>query len=967
MKVLCVAEKPSMAKALAQILSSGQMQSDTVPGNKYTRNYSFQYKIDNYTMIEVVMTAVLGHLLSSDFPSRYGWRSCHPVELYDAEIVKQTSQHLQAVERNLQSQAQWADQVMIWTDCDREGENIGAEVATVCRNKKARIAVTRARFSSVTPAEVHRAMRNPVELDQRQADAVDARIELDLRVGASFTRFQTLSFKHLVFQAGDFEKKNIISFGPCQFPTLGFVVDQYRKVERFTPEKFWKLELKHTKDGIEAAFSWERGQLFDPLSCFIIYEGCLEVQSPIAVITEVTAKPTSKWKPLPLTTVELQKNGSKYLSMSSDEIMTAAESLYTQGWISYPRTETDQFDHNYDLLALVQKQTINPQWGNFAQRLVEGGYRIPKRGKNNDQAHPPIHPVMHTQNLPEREQKVYEFIVRRFLACCSEDAKGDQTNVVAMIDTETFKATGLTIRERNYLDIYKYDKWSDNVLPEFNMGERFDPTSFKMVEGATSSPTLLTESQLIAIMDERGIGTDATIADHIKTITDRGYVIRERRGREFVFSPSTLGIALVEGYDSMNLPKNLSKPLLRSQLERNLKLICTGEKRKEDVIAEAVRQYRAIFEDVNLMKNMLKDSIQRNVDPPAPDGQPPPAYGPNAGGGNGGGGGGWRGGGGGGGGAGGGNGGGGYGGGRGGNGGPMPPPNNPFRQQPPNNNPPQRQVRPALQDRQTNNNSNFNNDNFGGNTWNNTGNEADGVNCRCEGQPPAVERKVVKEGENQGRMFYTCAKPREEQCGFFEFSDSLGSKTGTGSGGGGGTNRNVGESDSFSQNGLHASSVYHETLRAGSVVEGKPRCHCKLIAVESVSAKHNGRIYWKCSKKKTCGFFKWDDELDQSARAASTWSAAQPNRGGGGGGSSSGAGVTCYKCQQVGHFANVCPNGAAQGSTSGTSSSSYQANTGTSSRGGGGGGKGKSKKGAGGGSTKSNVKAVRVTKKSRPI
>lgn len=250
------------------------------------------------------------------------------------------------------------------------------------------------------------------------------------------------------------------------------------------------------------------------------------------------------------------------------------------------------------MLALVQKQTENPAWGTFAQRLVEGGYRIPKRGKNNDQAHPPIHPVMHTQNLPEREKKVYEFIVRRFLACCSEDAKGDQTNIVATLHTETFRATGLIIKERNYLDVYPYDKWTGTTIPDFIQGEQFVPSAFRMTESSTTSPSLLTESQLIALMDERGIGkvykiqlityswniskkttdltisiqrigTDATIAEHIKTITDREYVKRSKQGREFVFSPSTLGIALVEGYDGMQLPKNLSKPLLRSQVTCN--------------------------------------------------------------------------------------------------------------------------------------------------------------------------------------------------------------------------------------------------------------------------------------------------------------------------------------------------------------------------------------------------------------
>ncbi|KAF9896411.1 DNA topoisomerase, partial [Lobosporangium transversale] len=344
-----------------------------------------------------------------------------------------------------------------------------------------------------------------------------------------------------------------------------FVVDQFRRVENFIPENFWKLELKHNKDGLDTTFTWQRGHLFDQLVCLIIYEACIEITGPKVVITKVKSQPTSKYRPLPLTTVELQKNGSKFLSIPSDEVMTAAESLYMKGWISYPRTETDQFDANYNLMSLIEKQTHNSQWGRFAQRLVEGGYRNPRRGKNNDQAHPPIHPVMHTENLDGNEKRVFEFITRRFLACCAEDAKGDQTDIEATIHTESFKATGLIIKERNYLDVYPYDKWTGTVLPNFSEGEEFIPTEFLMKMGATTPPTLLTESQLIALMDKNGIGTDATIAEHIKTITKREYVVRSKRDKEYVFTPSTLGIALVEGYDNIGLDMSLSKPFLRSQ------------------------------------------------------------------------------------------------------------------------------------------------------------------------------------------------------------------------------------------------------------------------------------------------------------------------------------------------------------------------------------------------------------------
>jgi len=154
--------------------------------------------------------------------------------------------------------------------------------------------------------------------------------------------------------------------GSCQFPTLGFVVERWRKVENFVPEPFWSIKLSVTKENIEVKFNWKRGHLFDRLCCLCLYEMCLD--KGMARVASVVTKPRTKWRPLPLTTVELQKQGAKYLRMSSANIMKVAEKLYTRGFISYPRTETDQFDPGMNLRILVERQVNDPNWGNYTQR-----------------------------------------------------------------------------------------------------------------------------------------------------------------------------------------------------------------------------------------------------------------------------------------------------------------------------------------------------------------------------------------------------------------------------------------------------------------------------------------------------------------------------------------------------------------------------------------------------------------------
>lgn len=529
-------------------------------------------------------------------------------------------------------------------------------------------------------SHVIQASQNPIQLDEAQSNAVAARMELDLRLGAAFTRMQTLNLQGMIPVRGD-ERGKLISYGSCQFPTLGFVVDRYLRVRNFVPEPFWYIKVHHTKDDVEVKFNWRRGHLFDRLAVTLIFERCLI--SKTAKVTKMAKKPTKKWKPLPLTTVELQKMGSRFLRMSSQDVMKVAEDLYTKGWISYPRTETDQFDQGMDLRSIVSRQTQDGRWGLFAESLMNGGFNQPRQGRNNDKAHPPIHPVNYVASNAlnnENERKVYEFVVRRFLACCSDDAVGEATDIEIDYGSEMFHAHGLRVMARNYLDVYPYDKWeSSQQLPQYTVGENFEPTEANMLEGKTSAPSYLTEPELIALMDVNGIGTDATMAEHIAKIQEREYVIARPKGgaagntgnnagkgrgrgrgsgarggrggaatgrnggggaaaggvQEFI--PTTLGVALIEGYDNVGIETSLSKPFLRkevsdiwrgpitllsrhanpAQMELQMKAICEGRTTRNDVVQQNLVQYRAVFnrtvQQINVLKSVSHDILRAFV------------------------------------------------------------------------------------------------------------------------------------------------------------------------------------------------------------------------------------------------------------------------------------------------------------------------------------------------------------------
>ncbi|QPH02151.1 hypothetical protein C2857_006357 [Epichloe festucae Fl1] len=641
MRVLCVAEKPSISKAVAGHLSGGSVQTHNTR-NQYIKNYSFDFDFgQSLGQCAVTMTCVAGHLTHIEFTSEYkNWSYPPPDSLFNAPIVTSIHDDKKSMAKNLADQAKHARVLIIWTDCDREGEHIGQEIVDAARKGNSSIQVKRARFSNVERAHVLSAARRLVNLDEKQVDAVSTRIELDLRIGYAFTRFMTNSLRPL----GGAMENLTLSYGSCQFPTLGFVVDRYFRVKNFVPEQFWSIKLLHNRDGKKVNFSWARSRLFDRMTTIIIYERCLAAKT--AKITNVQEKPTRKFKPLPLTTVELQKAATRLLRMNGQQAMTIAE-------------ETDRFDKGMNLKALVQKQTPDQRWGQFAQSLVNGAFSQPREGRHDDKAHPPIHPITYAAPsvLNSDEGRLYEYVVRRFLACCSEDAIGMATNIDLQYGSEAFSAHGVIVLERNYLDVFVYEKWDNTAeLPKFTRGETFQPTEALMTEGKTTPPDYLTEADLIALMDANGIGTDATMAEHIQKIQDREYVATidrggqtaedvddahteaqptrggrgrgrgrggrgrrdsgtsgGRRGGIRVFVPTQLGVALILGYDRMDFDISLSKPFLRKEMELKMRAICEGQTTREVVLRESINQYRRVFMQTQERLDVLRAACREFV------------------------------------------------------------------------------------------------------------------------------------------------------------------------------------------------------------------------------------------------------------------------------------------------------------------------------------------------------------------
>ncbi|KAK4754207.1 hypothetical protein SAY87_002311 [Trapa incisa] len=539
--VLNVAEKPSVAKSVATILSRNQGMRIREGRSRYNKIFEFNYSIRGQPC-RMLVTSVTGHVMELDFDDRYRkWHSCDPAALFEAPVRKIVPQDKLDIKRTLEEESRRCQWLVLWLDCDREGENIAFEVIDICTAVNQRLTIKRARFSALIEREIHESVQNLVEPNQWFAHAVDARQEIDLRIGASFTRFQTMLLRDafVIDSVGD-DRNLVLSYGPCQFPTLGFVVERYWEVQSHEPEEFWTINCNHRSEEGLATFNWMRGHLFDYTCAIIIYEMC--IQEPSATVTKVRQQEKYKYPPHPLNTIELEKRASRYFRMSSEHTMKVAEELYQAGFISYPRTETDSFSARTNLQAIVQEQLEHPVWGSYAQQLLDPGsglWRNPSNGGHDDKAHPPIHP------------------------------------------------TKFSPGENN---------WSQD--------HHFVPTTLTLDSGVTRPPPLLSEADLLSCMDKAGIGTDATMHDHIKKLLDRFYVTKDQNTR---FSPTNLGEALVMGYDDMGY--KLWKPNLRSMMEFDMKAVSEGSKSKTEVLQTCLQQMKACFIDARLNKEKLFEAM----------------------------------------------------------------------------------------------------------------------------------------------------------------------------------------------------------------------------------------------------------------------------------------------------------------------------------------------------------------------
>lgn len=582
--VLMVAEKPSIALSIASALSHGQMTTRRGATEVHEFDGMFLGFHAHYRV-----TSVIGHVFSVDFPASYqDWAATDPLDLFQAPILKAESNPKARIAKHLSQEARACGYLVLWLDCDREGENICYEVieCTGFHLKEAMKRVYRARFSSVTEKDILKAMSTLVEPNKAEALAVDARQEIDLKVGVAFTRFQTGYFQG---KYGNLDAR-VISYGPCQTPTLGFCVQRYLQITTFKQEQYWTLHPYIIKQGYNLQLEWERQKLFD-LNVATMYQK-LVIDNGILEVIDISEKQETRGRPSGLNTVNLLKVASSSLGFGPQVTMQLAERLYTQGFISYPRTESTAYPASFDFKGTLKEQINNPIWGSYVQRLLSDGYHKPRTGTDAGD-HPPITPMQSaTENMLGKDAwRLYEYVCQHFIGSVSPDCKYVRKKVQFSAGGESFHCIGQHVIQEGFTFIMPWLSMSEKRLPEFIKGDKIEISKVELYEGKTEPPDYLTESELISLMEKNGIGTDASISVHINNICERNYVQVQSGSRKLV--PTALGITLIRGYQCID--PDLCLPDIRSFIEHQITLVAKGQADHSQVVQHVLNQFRQKF------------------------------------------------------------------------------------------------------------------------------------------------------------------------------------------------------------------------------------------------------------------------------------------------------------------------------------------------------------------------------------
>lgn len=581
-KSLVIAEKPSVARDIARVLKCTKKGNGSLEGDKY------------------IVTWALGHLVTHADPEQYDvkykeWKMEDlPIipEPFKLVPIRQTTKQFNAVKTLLNRQD--VNEVIIATDAGREGELVARWILAKAKSRKP---IKRLWISSVTDQAIREGFNNLK--DGRKYDhlyeAAVARAEADWVVGINATRALTVKYNAQ------------LSTGRVQTPTLAMIANREQQIKNFKPKTYYGLQaLTNT-----VTFTWhEKGtnqtQSFQKEKMEQLLKSLDSVKTGEVIDVKTTPKRTPAPHLFDLT--ELQKEAHKRYGWSAKETLSTLQNLYERHKIvTYPRTDSKHLTS--DMKSTFTDRIKASAVGDYraaANKILSKGTPQAQKGVVNDalvsdhHAIIPTEEVVNLRALSDKEYKLYDLIVKRFLAVFYGAYEYDQTVVTLKVGNETFTAKGNTVRDEGWKAVYLQEDEQSNerTLPVFKKGEQVSLRGIALTEGQTKPPARFNEGTLLAAMENPsqfmgdeskelvktlketgGIGTVATRADIIEKLF-KSFVI-EKKGND-LYTTS-------KGRQLLDLaPADLKSPALTAEWETQLTKIAKGQAKKADFMHQMI-------------------------------------------------------------------------------------------------------------------------------------------------------------------------------------------------------------------------------------------------------------------------------------------------------------------------------------------------------------------------------------------
>jgi DNA topoisomerase I len=579
---LIITEKPQAAKKIAEALADGKTEKKsegTVP-----------YYLIQHNKKDIVIGCAVGHLYTVAEKGKGKWT--YPI--FDLEWVpsyeKSKEDYSKKYLNVLKKLAKDATSYTVACDYDIEGEVIGLNIVKyACKQKDA----NRMKFSTLIKPDLVKSYETKQKhLDWGQANAGETRHFLDWMYGINLSRALTLAIK----AAGRFK---VLSSGRVQGPALKIIVDKELEIRGFKPEKYWQLQLLGRIKECDVEAYHKEDRFWDEKKCFEILE---KTKGKDGFVSDVQKSETVQNAPHPFDLTSLQTEAYRSMGISPKDTLATAQNLYIGGYISYPRTSSQELPKEINFKAILDSLKSKPEYKPLCETLLKGKLE-PNNGLKKDPAHPAIYPTgIIPKTLHSREAAVYDLIVRRFMSTFGENAVRETSTIYIDVNSEIFIARGTrTVKEGWFMYYGRHVKLKDVEFPEINKNDFVKVKEINKLDKETSPPKRYTEASIIKELEKRNLGTKATRAQIIDNLQQRGYV----GGKSL--EATNLGIKTVQTLERY-CPEILDEELTR-HFEIEMDEIREDRKKGKEVLDEAQLELTKILHHFKQNEKLIGEHL----------------------------------------------------------------------------------------------------------------------------------------------------------------------------------------------------------------------------------------------------------------------------------------------------------------------------------------------------------------------